>query len=100
MADSTLQRPVTVRVTDLVKRFDGRAVLNGVNLEIQAGETMVIMGGSGCGKTTLLRHMIGSLIPDEGVIELFGQNICPSRNSTLFVGDLGFFFSQVRCSTR
>jgi phospholipid/cholesterol/gamma-HCH transport system ATP-binding protein len=75
MTDSALQRPITIRVADLVKRFDGRAVLNGVNLDIQAGETMVIMGGSGCGKSTLLRHMIGSLTPEEGSVELFGQDI-------------------------
>ncbi len=64
-----------VRVSNLVKRFDGRAVLDGVNLEVNAGETMVIMGGSGCGKSTLLRHMIGSMIPDEGRVELFGKDL-------------------------
>ena len=73
MIDTTGQ-PV-VRVVDLVKRFDGRAVLDGVNLEVIPGETMVIMGGSGCGKSTLLRHMIGSLWPDEGYVELFGQDL-------------------------
>lgn len=64
-----------VRVVDLVKRFDGRAVLDGVNLDVMPGETMVIMGGSGCGKSTLLRHMIGSFMPNEGHVELLGQNI-------------------------
>ena len=73
MIDTTGQ-PV-VRVVDLVKRFDDRAVLDGVNLQVLQGETMVIMGGSGCGKSTLLRHMIGSIWPDEGYVELFGQNI-------------------------
>ncbi|KKN95023.1 hypothetical protein LCGC14_0180910 [marine sediment metagenome] len=73
MIDTTGQ-PV-VRVVDLVKRFDDRAVLDGVNLQVIQGETMVIMGGSGCGKSTLLRHMIGSIWPDEGYVELFGQNI-------------------------
>ncbi len=67
-------RPV-IRVVDLVKRFDGRAVLDGVNLQIALGETMVIMGGSGCGKSTLLRHMIGSLAPSEGRVELLGLNL-------------------------
>ena len=65
----------TIRVVDLVKRFDGRAVLDGVNLDVMPGETMVIMGGSGCGKSTLLRHMIGSLMPNEGRVELLGQDI-------------------------
>ena len=65
-----------IRVRDLVKRFDGRTVLDGVNLDVMPGETMVIMGGSGSGKSTLLRCMIGSLTPEEGSIELMGSNIC------------------------
>lgn len=76
---STVQ-PMTgetiISVQNLVKSFDGRVVLDGINLDVSQGETMVIMGGSGSGKSTLLRHMIGSLIPDSGKVILFGQNIC------------------------
>jgi len=64
-----------IQVVDLVKRFDQRAVLDGVNLKIMPGETMVIMGGSGCGKSTLLRHMIASLTPNEGRVELFQKDL-------------------------
>jgi phospholipid/cholesterol/gamma-HCH transport system ATP-binding protein len=60
----------------VVKRFDGRTVLNGINLEVFPGETMVIMGGSGSGKSTLLRLIIGSIRPDEGEIWMFGKNLC------------------------
>ncbi len=67
-------RPV-IRVVNLVKRFEERAVLDGINLETCKGQTLVIMGGSGCGKSTLLRHMIGSMWPDEGYVEMFGQNL-------------------------
>lgn len=74
MAPVSEVQPV-IRIRNLVKRFDGRAVLDGINLDILPGETMVVMGGSGCGKSTLLRHIIGSIKPDEGSIELFGQNI-------------------------
>jgi phospholipid/cholesterol/gamma-HCH transport system ATP-binding protein len=66
---------VVIRVTELVKRFDERAVLDGVDLSVRAGETMVVMGGSGCGKSTLLRHMVGSMWPDEGRVELFGRDL-------------------------
>jgi phospholipid/cholesterol/gamma-HCH transport system ATP-binding protein len=59
----------------MVKRFDGKAVLEGINLDVNEGETMVIMGGSGSGKSTSLRMMIGSFLPDEGTIELFGQDM-------------------------
>lgn len=60
---------------NVVKRFDGRAVLDGINLDIYPGETMVIMGGSGSGKSTLLRVIIGSFRPEEGKVFLFGQDI-------------------------
>lgn len=63
-----------IRIKDLVKRFDGKTVLDGITLDVFPGETMVVMGGSGCGKSTLLRHMIGTFTPDEGTIEIFGQD--------------------------
>ena len=64
-----------IKVSGLVKSFDGTVVLKGVNLNIRRGETMVIMGGSGSGKSTLLRCMIGSLPFDAGKIEILGQDI-------------------------
>jgi phospholipid/cholesterol/gamma-HCH transport system ATP-binding protein len=70
------RREPVIRVRNLVKRFEGRDVLDGINLEVLPGETMVIMGGSGSGKSTLLRCMIGSMRPDQGTVELFGKNIC------------------------
>jgi ABC-type glutathione transport system ATPase component len=48
-----------ISVRDLVVEYDGRRVLNGLNLDIERGETMVLLGGSGCGKSTLLRQIIG-----------------------------------------
>jgi phospholipid/cholesterol/gamma-HCH transport system ATP-binding protein len=66
---------VVISVEQLTKAFDGRVVLDGVNLEVRKGETVVIMGGSGCGKSTLLRHMIGSISPDSGRVVLLGQDL-------------------------
>jgi phospholipid/cholesterol/gamma-HCH transport system ATP-binding protein len=66
--------PVIV-IQDLVKRFGDQTVLAGVNLQVAPGETMVIMGGSGSGKSTMLRVMIGSLIPDEGSVMIFGKDL-------------------------
>ena len=77
MAEETgksTSQPV-VRVVDLVKSFGERVVLDGVNLEVHPGETLVVMGGSGCGKSTVLRHMIGSLFPDSGYVELMGSDL-------------------------
>lgn len=66
--------PIIV-VRDLVKRFGAQTVLDGVSLDIMPGETMVIMGGSGSGKSTVLRHLIGSLMPNEGSVKLFGKQL-------------------------
>ena len=66
---------IRISVRDLVKKFGTQTVLTGVNLDIAAGETVVIMGGSGCGKTTLLRLLIGSHQPTSGTISLLGQDI-------------------------
>jgi phospholipid/cholesterol/gamma-HCH transport system ATP-binding protein len=68
-------RDVVVRMESVTKRFDGRAVLQDMNLDIKRGETMVIMGGSGSGKSTSLRCMIGSFPPEEGRVWIFGEEI-------------------------
>jgi len=73
--DEETRQPV-IRCKDIVKRFGDQTVLSGVNFDVYPGETMVVMGGSGSGKSTLLRTMIGSHKPEEGSIELFGQDIC------------------------
>ena len=79
MNDTTDPTPVDrepiISVRNVVKRFGDQTVLDGVNLDIYPGETTVIMGGSGSGKSTMLRLMIGSLIPEEGSVTVFGQNI-------------------------
>jgi phospholipid/cholesterol/gamma-HCH transport system ATP-binding protein len=64
-----------IEVTDLVRKFGDRAVINDVSLTVQRGETLVIMGGSGCGKSTLLRHIIGSMKPTSGSVKIFGEEI-------------------------
>lgn len=72
---AALPEPI-IRVRGLVKRFEGRAVLDGVSMDAYPGQTLVIMGGSGCGKSTLLRCLIGSLRPEEGSISMFGKDLC------------------------
>ncbi len=64
-----------IRIANLWKRFGDHEVLRGVNLEIQDGETLTIIGGSGCGKSVLLKHMVGLLQPDDGTIEVDGVGI-------------------------
>jgi phospholipid/cholesterol/gamma-HCH transport system ATP-binding protein len=60
---------------DVHKSFDGTPVLRGVSLTLPRGETHVVMGGSGSGKTVMLRLTAGLIRPDAGQIRLFGTNI-------------------------
>jgi len=66
---------VLVDVRDLRKRFEANEVLRGVSFTLAKGETLVVMGGSGSGKTVLLRHVAGLIQPDAGTIRVFGRNI-------------------------
>jgi len=64
-----------ISVRDLVVEYEGRRVLDGLNLDIEQGETMVLLGGSGSGKSTLLRHIIGLERPKSGTITVKGTDI-------------------------
>ena len=64
-----------ISVRDLAVEYEGRRVLNNLNLEIQAGETMVLLGGSGSGKSTLLRQIIGLGRPKSGSILVKGVDV-------------------------
>src|SRR5512135_2395310 len=57
-----------IRIVDIHKSFGPKKVLRGVNLEIDRGETMVVIGQSGSGKSVLLKHLIGMMKPDQGRI--------------------------------
>jgi phospholipid/cholesterol/gamma-HCH transport system ATP-binding protein len=72
-----------ISVRDLVVEYDGRRVLNGLNLDIERGETMVLLGGSGCGKSTLLRQIIGLERPQSGSIHVNGTDITRCSKSEL-----------------
>jgi len=66
---------VSLQVRGLRKSFDGQAVLNGIDFEVQPGEIFVIMGPSGSGKSVLLKHLIGLEPPDAGEILINGESI-------------------------
>ena len=70
-----MENEIVIKAEDVKKRFGDRQILDGINLEIYKGETFVIMGGSGCGKSTFLRHVIGALLPDSGRISVFGRDL-------------------------
>jgi phospholipid/cholesterol/gamma-HCH transport system ATP-binding protein len=75
---------VIIRVRDIHKSYDGREILKGISFDVRKGETLIIMGGSGHGKSTMLRLMIGAEKPDSGTIELFGRDITSLREEELY----------------
>lgn len=64
-----------IEIINLHKSFNKKHVLQGVNLHVERGETMVVIGGSGSGKSVLIKHVIGLLMPDEGSIVVDGVDI-------------------------
>jgi len=66
---------VSLEIRGLRKSFDGNEVLKGIDFEVRPGETFVIMGPSGSGKSVLLKHLIGLETPDAGEILINGESI-------------------------
>jgi len=64
-----------IEVRDLWKSFNGNQVLKGVNLQMDPGTTTVILGGSGSGKTVLMKHIMGLFKPDHGEVIVDGQDV-------------------------
>jgi len=66
------------------KRFGDKAVLRGVDLSVESGESIVVMGRSGCGKSVLLKHLVGLLVPDEGTVRVDGAEVARLSRRKLF----------------
>lgn len=64
-----------IQIIGLKKNLNGKQVLDGVDLEIEEGSTLVIMGPSGTGKSVLLKHIVGLFDPDEGDILVEGMSV-------------------------
>jgi len=74
-ADALESSEPPIRIRNLHKSFGARPVLRGFTLDVRRGEMLAIVGGSGSGKSVLLRHLAGLLRPDQGIIELEGVDI-------------------------
>jgi phospholipid/cholesterol/gamma-HCH transport system ATP-binding protein len=73
-----------IEIIDLHKSFGKKQVLTGVNLTVEKGESMVIIGGSGSGKSVLVKHIIGILEPDAGTIRIDGIDITTLHENALY----------------
>ena len=85
-----------IRIRGLRKSFGRKLVLDGLDLEVAAGESVVIIGGSGSGKSVLLKHVIGLLFPDGGTVEVDGMQPARlgNREITEFRRKFGMSFQE------
>ena len=75
--------PPLVELRDVWKSFEANHVLRGISLELHRGTTLAVMGGSGAGKTVLLRIIAGLVRPDSGEVSLFGTRIDRMREEAM-----------------
>ena len=87
---------VKIRIRDLYKSFGPKVVLDGVTVDIAPAESLVVIGGSGTGKSVLLKHIIGLLRPDTGTVEVDGVAVetLGNREITEFRRKFGMAFQE------
>jgi phospholipid/cholesterol/gamma-HCH transport system ATP-binding protein len=85
-----------ISVRDLVVEYDGRRVLNGLNLDVEPGQITVLLGGSGSGKSTLLRQILGLERPKSGSISIKGTDVtsCSKAELTKVRRSIGVAFQS------
>ena len=85
-----------IRVSNLTKSFNGQTILDHINLHIQKGEIVVILGESGTGKSVFLKHLVGLLKPDDGEVFLEGRDITKitEREFLKVRENIGYLFQE------
>jgi phospholipid/cholesterol/gamma-HCH transport system ATP-binding protein len=85
-----------IRVRGLCKSFGDKRVLDGIDLEVAAGTSMVVIGASGTGKSVLLKCILGLLTPDSGLIEIDGVDVLAldRRGRELVRAGIGMLFQN------
>lgn len=92
---SVVQEPV-IALRDVVKSFGAQRVLDGLSFEVERGKCLAIMGPSGTGKSVILRHVIGLLRADSGVVSVEGRDIAKLARKELSAlrKRMGFLFQE------
>ena len=85
-----------IRMLGVKKRFGSREILRGVDIHIPRGESTVLLGGSGTGKSVSLRHIVGLLEPDEGDVLIDGRSMSTANKNTKqqLRGKMGVLFQS------
>ena len=83
-----------IRIRDLHKRFGSKVVLDGLDLDVGVAESVVVIGGSGSGKSVLLKCILGLIDPDSGTIEIDGRNVVglPRAEREAYMRKFGMLF--------
>ena len=83
VAAPDVAEPPILEVINLHKRFGDQQVLRGVDLRIETGKITVIIGGSGSGKSVLIKHLVALLRPDEGEVRFHGHDLFQMKDSEI-----------------
>ena len=85
-----------IKLEKVYKAFSGQQVLDGLSFDVAEGESLVIMGPSGAGKSVILKHIIGLLQADDGLIDVMGHNMSTINSTQLQAlrRDMGYLFQH------
>lgn len=81
-----------IEITDVHKAFGNNHVLRGVNLHVKKGTSMVIIGGSGTGKSVAIKSVLGLVTPDSGTITVDGTDVTQTKDRDTFLARFGMLF--------
>ena len=89
-----MEKDVKISIRNLYKTFGKKSVLNGVDLDVEAGKSLVVIGGSGTGKSVLIKCIQGLLTPDMGSIKIDGMETVGVKGNKLkdFHAKMGMLF--------
>ena len=90
------QKKIKISIRNVKKTFGSKIVLNGVNLDLFSGESLVVIGGSGTGKSVLLKNILGLLEPDSGSIQIDGSEVVGvnSKEKEKTLSKIGMLFQN------
>lgn len=85
-----------IRIRGLKKSFGAKVVLDGVDLDVEQGTAMIVIGGSGTGKSVLIKSVLGLITPDAGVIEIDGEDVlkAPRARARALRAQIGMLFQN------
>ncbi|OUW43869.1 hypothetical protein CBD41_06610 [bacterium TMED181] len=85
---------VMIHLKNVTKVLSGRAILSDLSIEVEKGETLVLLGRSGTGKSVTLRHIVGLMKPDSGQVEVLGKQLTDKESLAQIRSQVGYLFQD------